>query len=58
MGSNHAPEDVGNISEMFSELETEVGLKLEMMAPHQARLSGVESSKSEEKPQVRLALPI
>lgn len=52
MGSSHAPEDTRDIFEMFNESETEVGSDIEIRDPRWAMPSMVESSESEEKPQV------
>ncbi|KAB2612935.1 hypothetical protein D8674_035251 [Pyrus ussuriensis x Pyrus communis] len=57
-GSNHALDDAGDIYEMFSELETEVGPEIEIRVIRWAMPYVVESSEFKERPQVRLTLPI
>lgn len=49
VGSNHAYEDTGDISEIFKELETEARPEVETIASCRARPSVVESSESEPK---------
>ncbi|KAM2482929.1 uncharacterized protein [Malus domestica] len=59
VGSSHVPEDVGVISEMFSESETKAGPEEETRAPCRARSTVVESSDSEleGRPRAKLDLP-
>ncbi|KAB2626235.1 S2-RNase [Pyrus ussuriensis x Pyrus communis] len=57
-GSNQAAGEAGDISELFSDSEAEVGPEVEMWAPWWARVTVMETSESkpDEKPQPRLAL--
>ncbi|KAB2597484.1 hypothetical protein D8674_000404 [Pyrus ussuriensis x Pyrus communis] len=58
VGSSHAFGDAGDISELFSEPKAEAGPEVETRDSRRARVSVVESSKSEleERPQAQLAL--
>lgn len=47
--SSHASGDAGDIFELFSESDVEACPKVETKAPHQARVSMVESSEFEPK---------
>lgn len=58
VGSSQAAGDVGDIAELFSELEAKAGPEVETRAPRRAKASIVESLESEpkERSQTQLAL--